>query len=975
LRATTESNLVFESLFVKKEFLKFVSLVLSFCMVFNPLFVPVVYAQDAESGNEEVVEIVEVVDEQILDEELPEQEEQEQEEEVVGGECVDGCNDEIVENNIETGDADSNSQIETVVNQNEDIVPGEMESEGECDLPVGQTTCEEDVIVANENTVEATSSASSDSDTGDNEILHTSNDSSIETGDADSTSDLETQVNTNVVVFDDTGVGTTFPEEIKTEDEDQSTDSAQLEVNLEGDNGADVVVVNDNKAELNNDTSASSDTGENQASGDEDVSIDTGDAVAVGNNVNLVNTNIVSSEFAVFVENYLDGCNEDIDLNALWQELIQTYEEGLYLAGESESNNFLVSNTNDAQLENNLNVEANTGENTTSGNRSAEIETGDAIALANLVNVVNLNIIGSNFLFPIINIFKEFNGNLVLPTPESFISQANSGNEDNYLFINNNEAEIDNAVSSYSDTGGNSANNNLASTIETGDATSKSNSNTLVNANIVSSSWFHLLVNSLGDWNGFIKSWQDPEAVEQFEEESLELSLQGNELVENEGEKQSSSNDTAVVLNNNKAQLESTVNAIATTGGNEASNNVESEIKTGDATALANLVNLVNINMLGSNWFFGLVNVLGDWNGDIVFAYPDAEVVLTQLDQTESNLIDYVLEYRNIGYGDADDVSVSFRLPAGARYISDTSGLQLVRDGDICIWKVGSVAPKDGSSFTITVEIVESEVFEEELSFFEKLIPQAYAAEETQEKDVVFEALITTTDTESNMDNNSSAFTTTIYRLVGEESTGTQDRENQTEEFNFDIDHRQPDLQVSVWNNVNEYVYNGDTVTFEITIENVSDVTSYDTVLYHSLYDGLPEDIGTAIFDVGDLLPGEVKTLSFGMYLSEDQDVIWPGNYRTESQAFGFAFDGGEISSNLALSHFTIKGVIVPQVYGAIDMMGGKEGEVLAVENSCPTLPPQTEDMLPYLLLFMVSSLGLIERRSIIVRLKERLVK
>lgn len=46
-------------------------------------------------------------------------------------------------------------------------------------------------------------------------------------------------------------------------------------------------------------------------------------------------------------------------------------------------------------------------------------------------------------------------------------------------------------------------------------------------------------------------------------------------------------------------------------------------------TSAANLFNLVNLNILGSRFFMGIVNILGDWSGNTIFAYHDMAVNLT----------------------------------------------------------------------------------------------------------------------------------------------------------------------------------------------------------------------------------------------------------------------------------------------------------------------------------------------------------
>ncbi|KXK07629.1 MAG: hypothetical protein UZ21_OP11001000988 [Microgenomates bacterium OLB22] len=49
-------------------------------------------------------------------------------------------------------------------------------------------------------------------------------------------------------------------------------------------------------------------------------------------------------------------------------------------------------------------------------------------------------------------------------------------------------------------------------------------------------------------------------------------------------------------------------------------------ITTGDATVTAKILNLLNTNIVGNNWYYVMVNVFGNWKGNIRFARPDLTV-------------------------------------------------------------------------------------------------------------------------------------------------------------------------------------------------------------------------------------------------------------------------------------------------------------------------------------------------------------
>jgi hypothetical protein len=72
----------------------------------------------------------------------------------------------------------------------------------------------------------------------------------------------------------------------------------------------------------------------------------------------------------------------------------------------------------------------------------------------------------------------------------------------------------------------------------------------------------------------------------------------------------------------NNAVINNTVLVSADTGDNTGAG-TSSLIRTGNAYAAANIVNISNTNILGRNWMNAVVNIFGDWNGNISFGQPD----------------------------------------------------------------------------------------------------------------------------------------------------------------------------------------------------------------------------------------------------------------------------------------------------------------------------------------------------------------
>ena len=90
------------------------------------------------------------------------------------------------------------------------------------------------------------------------------------------------------------------------------------------------------------------------------------------------------------------------------------------------SNNTLVQ-TNQAVVNNNLNLSANTGGNSASRNTGGDntITTGDATIVANIMNFVNNNIAGSGRLFiTVVNVFGSWRGNFFGPGQEKAATEV-----------------------------------------------------------------------------------------------------------------------------------------------------------------------------------------------------------------------------------------------------------------------------------------------------------------------------------------------------------------------------------------------------------------------------------------------------------------------------------------------------------------------------------------------------------------------
>jgi len=866
---------------------------------------------------------------------------------------------------IISGDASSQSETTTISGVNVDLLPGELTiPEGNCSLPEGETTCPDGINIENDNDVNVTTESTSSATTGGNESSGNSGSASIDAGDATAGATLENDVNINIV-------------ELTSEDETLGEIPGIGEDLTEG--SALLVVDNENDGSINNKLDVSAESGDNAADENlENAIVETGNSLAYANILNILNANVVGSDFEIYFLNLLEGQNGDVNLNEIWKAILEKNGNGLNITGDGTTS-IQIRNDNYGELINDIDVSAESGENSASGNGGdVGIKTGDSTALANALNFVDVNVVGAKFFFGVINIFGSFDGNLIIPRPEQFLSSfgmdaagisGDFGQQGFLIFNNDNQADIDNSLSADANSGNNSSDNNPGDTATTtGKALAAANSTTLANASISRNNWFFLSINSLGSWWGQLFGWSAPDAAESPQDSgtnTFQLGLdEGGSNDQNNGQGQgdelnaqvlqsSEGSDSVVVDNSNKAKVKNKIDVSADSGNNEANNNGgDVTVKTGKATALANLFNFVNFNILGGRWFFGLVNVLGDWNGNAVFAYPDVTVGIHNGtgEARVGETTHYTLSYENKGYDDAENVTVTLSLPEGVNYLGDSSGQVANHNANTYWWNVGNLKMGEKGSFEININIANEFSFKE-ASLLDKLIPQVYAAEVVSEKKVSAIASIATIDPESNVNNNSAVVVTRVYledNPLPDSQGGKED--NKPEEQTDGIDHRLPNLEVTGWNNVNEFVYPGDTITFEVTVRNKSDAPSYDTMLTQKLHNGVPGDFSTTEIYIGTIKPYKGVRVSFGIRIPDDGS-IQPGNYHATVWANGYSSDDTLVISNESTTDFSVRLKAVAAVF-----------EVRAVENqetilgeasSCPT---PNKDILPYVLLLMLST-------------------
>ncbi len=501
--------------------------------------------------------------------------------------------------------------------------------EGTDEQTTQQTTGTENSSDTNDVVDDTNNEANADSDTND----ENSDTAEVDTGDATADADSTNSENTN-----------------------------QTDTDTDTPDGTDTTVTNDNEATSTTDANVDAETGDNEATASGDATVNTGNAVASANVVNVINTNVFNSVGMFYFLNMIMG-NISLDMRDMFSILTGNAEvEGGCALDDDEclakDTTVTINNTNNAVVNNDVTVTANTGSNTASSeNGDASVSTGDAYASANVVNIVNTNITDTNYLLLTVNSFNSRSGNIIFPGADWFNDllslRGNNPGGSQTTVTNTNNAEVNNNIGAVSDTGNNTASGTDETNIDTGNAVSNVNVVNKVNTNIFGNS-LTFLFKVPSSWAGQIFGLPDGMSWRKTKE-GVEIFFDGETATAPAG-----STDNMTVTNTNNAEVNNNVSVFALTGDNMASSESgNSSIETGDATAGANVVNVVNSNVLGRNWVLAVFNIFGNWNGNISFGQPDLWVGARALDSSRlraGSCFNYEVTVSNLGDATANNV-------------------------------------------------------------------------------------------------------------------------------------------------------------------------------------------------------------------------------------------------------------------------------------------------------------------------------
>jgi len=329
----------------------------------------------------------------------------------------------------------------------------------------------------------------------------------------------------------------------------------------------------------------------------------TGDAAAIATMLNVVNSSVTTGnnqKVATFTQDIMGDVKGDI---VLYPMLLKAMLEAQ--AGNSAA--FTIDVKNNLQIDNNIGLKAQSGDakvtdNTNAGNAT----TGSAMAVANVVNILNSMIATQQSFIGTINIYGNLEGDILI-APD-FIPQmiANNKQDDSSKtqLSTKDSTSIVNDISAVAESGAAAVfGNTSAGNATTGNADTGVVIFNLTGHEIIAKNSLLVFVNVLGKWVGVIV---DAPA-------GATSALIGNGVTKNEAY----APDLKVNSESNHG-ITNTISVDAKSGDAVVSGNtMAGGATTGSAKALANIANISGSQFGVSDWFGVLfINVFQNWFGD-----------------------------------------------------------------------------------------------------------------------------------------------------------------------------------------------------------------------------------------------------------------------------------------------------------------------------------------------------------------------
>jgi hypothetical protein len=320
-------------------------------------------------------------------------------------------------------------------------------------------------------------------------------------------------------------------------------------------------------------------------------------------------------------------------------------------------------------------------------------------------------------------------------------------------------------------------------------------------------------------------------------------------------------NDTVHVNATNTASINNNVHVVALTGENAISGSETALISTGNAYAGANIMNIANATVIGRNWIMAIVNIFGDFNGNIAFGRPDlwigGQVSVPKKIQNGSEL-EYTLTIINNGDSIASDVILEDEydtenleiFSASLGYTTDESGKLL--------WELPDLKPGEATEITYQARVLDADY----------------------NTDITNTLMVNAHETDNNVSDNTDIVTITTSSRPSRGGSSRVRILPASTTLAYGGSTAEAIMVTRVSSTTNVHIGEGDTVTQSLIVENTTGATLSNIVLRDLLHDPSGAVLHEEIWDLGDVLPHELIEISYDVQFGSNAPL---GLYALES--------------------------------------------------------------------------------------------
>ncbi len=611
--------------------------------------------------------------------------------------------------------------------------------------------------------------------------------------------------------------------------------------------------------------------------------IATGNAAALANLLTIVNTSLVNSTGSIVLQNLTNGTSGDIDV----RPASSTASSSCTLLACNDIQGITLQSNATGTIDNTVTLTADTGNNAIATAQNAIIDTGSAFTGLNLINIANTSLVDSTYLLLGLNAFNDVNGDIVFPSLSNFFNIPSGISSSGSINLNN-DASVSNTLSIQTDAGNNEATDTQSGIISTGNALSVTNVINAINGTYIGGNSVKILLKVTGSWLGEV--FGAPDGIgfnDTANGKLLDLSTPGTLA-------SSVQDATANILSTSTALINNQVNMLAETGNNKTKDTANAVITTGDAMAAANIINIANTNVIGRNWILAIINIFGNFHGNIAFGRPDlwigAQVKGNPPVQNGTDLT-YTLTVANRGDSSATNVTLVSDYDEDHLDILDSTLPYSDADGKVT-FTLGNLAP--GAS--------------QEIVFHARI--------KNASEGLVIGNISTVTERENDNNNTDNSDSVSIQTYV--EPTlpgaigGSSGSANQNDTLPGAISSTPITLQVERTTASSSLVGSGTKGEQTIIIRNLTAQSLPDTTFEDILIDPQNHEVQRQSYDLGTIKPFEEITISYDIIFG---DAAKEGTYLLSSEIHYAPNQQQTFTSNGYLTYIKGKNT-APQIIG-----------------------------------------------------------